>query len=37
MIKKHEDKIICAAIAILVLGWIAGVSVTIVTGKQAFL
>jgi uncharacterized protein YsxB (DUF464 family) len=26
MIKKHEDKIICAAIAILVLGWIAGVS-----------
>jgi len=25
MIKKHEDKIICAAIAILVLGWIAGV------------
>jgi len=26
MIKKHEDKIICAAIAILVLGWIMGVS-----------
>jgi len=25
MIKKHEDKIICAAIAILVLGWISGV------------
>ena len=23
---KHEDKIICAAIAILVLGWIVGVS-----------
>jgi hypothetical protein len=26
MIKKHEDKIICAVIAILALGWIAGVS-----------
>ena len=26
MIKKHEDKIICAAIAILVTGLIAGVS-----------
>jgi hypothetical protein len=25
MIKKHEDKIICAVIAILVLGWISGV------------
>lgn len=25
MIKKHEDKIIFAAIAILVTGWIAGV------------
>ena len=26
MIKKHEDKIIGALIAALVLGWIAGVS-----------
>lgn len=29
MIKKNEDKIICAAILIIVLGWIFGVSVGI--------
>jgi DNA-binding transcriptional regulator of glucitol operon len=26
MIKKHEDKIICAAITIMVICWILGVS-----------